>query len=132
MSDKSDYAAIRYVYTGIKGQKFPVEFKDFADFFEWSKESGWDYGKRLRRLDQSKGYSRENCIWMDTEKTYKFDETNKLARQWDEFVNRVRENLKNLPPYDPVKQQRNGREFFRYEHPDLEREGIVWQQTSQD
>lgn len=126
MSNRSDYQAIRYVYTTIKGQKFPVEFKDFDDFFEWSKESGWDYGKKLRRLDHNNGYSRENCIWMDTEKTYKIDRMNKLARQWDEFINRVRENLKNLPPYDPAKQKQNGREFFRYEHPDMVREGICF------
>ena len=126
MSDNSEYNAINYVYTGIKGQKFPIEFEDFADFYKWSKESGWDYGKRLRRLDPEKGYTKDNCIWMDQLKAYKFDKTNERIKRWDDFVSRVRENLKNLPPPTPVNQQRNGREFFRYEHPDLEREGICF------
>ena len=125
MSRNSAYNAIGYVYARIKGTRFSVEFDSLADFYEWSKESGWDYGKRLRRLDQNKGYSRENCIWMDAEKARRYDSRDGLAIiRWNDTVARIRECLKNLPPYDPVKQQRNGREFFQYEHPDLVREGI--------
>lgn len=124
MSDKSDYNAISYVYSGLQRTKCPIEFDSLADFYEWSKESGWDYGKKLRRLDPDKGYSRENCIWMDEVKYISSDDP--AIKRWDEFVNRVRENLKNLPPPEPAKEQPKGREFFRYEHPDLERDGIVW------
>ena len=50
MSRNSAYDAIGYVYKRIKGTRFSVEFDSLADFYEWSKESGWDYGKKLRRL----------------------------------------------------------------------------------
>ena len=127
MSRNSAYDAIGYVYKRIKGTRFSVEFDSLADFYEWSKESGWDYGKKLRRLNTSEGYSRDNCVWMDAEKDRRYDSRDDLAIiRWNDTVARIREYLKNLPPYDPVKQQRNGREFFQYEHPDLEREGIVF------
>lgn len=127
MSDKSDYNAISYAYARIKGTRYPVDFESLAEFYAWSKESGWDYGKKLRRLNADEGYSRDNCIWMEEEKVRKYDSIDDNAiKRWDDLVSRIRENLKNLPPPAPVKEQPKGREFFRYEHPDLEREGIVW------
>lgn len=130
MSDNSEYNAIYYVYSGLKGQKFPIEFEDFNDFYKWSKESGWDYGKKLRRLNTSEGYSRDNCVWMDAEKARRYDSRDDLAiMRWNDTVTRIRENLKNLPPPMPVNQQHTGREFFRYEHPDLVREGIVFHEN---
>ena len=124
----SAYNAITYVYRKIKGPALSVEFESFDDFYNWSIESGWEYGKKLRRLNSNEGYTRENCIWMDAEYARRYDRRDYFSvDKWDETVARIRECLKNLPPYDPVKQQRNGREFFQYEHPDLEREGIVFE-----
>ena len=125
MSRNSAYDAIGYVYKRIKGTRFSVEFDSLADFYEWSKESGWDYGKKLRRLNTSEGYSRDNCVWMDAEKDRRYDSRDDLAIiRWNDTVTRIRENLKNLPPPAPTKERPKGREFFRYKHPDLEREGI--------
>lgn len=127
MSRNSAYDAIGYVYKRIKGTRFSVEFDSLADFYEWSKESGWDYGKKLRRLNTSEGYSRDNCVWMDAEKARRYDSRDDLAIiRWNDTVTRIRENLKNLPPPAPTKERPKGREFFRYEHPDLVREGICF------
>ena len=130
MSRNSAYDAIGYVYKRIKGTRFSVEFDSLADFYEWSKESGWDYGKKLRRLNTSEGYSRDNCIWMDAEYARRYDRRDYFSiDKWDETVARIREYLKNPPTVKPVKQQTSGRECFRYEHPDLVREGIVFESS---
>ena len=124
----SAHNAIEYVYRKIKGSAFSVEFESLDDFYNWSIESGWEYGKKLLRLNSNEGYTRENCIWIDAEYAQRYDRRDYFSiDKWDETVARIRECLKNLPPYDPVKQQRNGREFFQYEHPDLVREGIVFE-----
>ena len=39
-----------------------------------------------------------------------------FQKHWDEFIH---QDLKS-------ETEKKGREFFRYEHPDLQREGIVW------
>lgn len=128
MTKSSAYNAIRYTYGRIKGSAFSVEFESLADFFEWSIESGWEYGKKLRRLNSNEGYSRENCIWMDAEYAKRYDRRDYFSiDKFDETVARIREYLKNPPTVKPVKQQTSGRECFRYEHPDLEREGIVFE-----
>lgn len=130
MTRDSAHNAIEYVYRKIKGSAFSVEFESLDDFYNWSIESGWEYGKKLRRLNSNEGYSRDNCIWMDVEYARKYDRRDYFSvDKWDETVTRIRENLKNLPPPAPTKERPKGREFFRYEHPDLEREGIVFESS---
>lgn len=127
MTRDSAHNAITYVYRKIKGAALSVEFESFDDFYNWSIESGWEYGKKLRRLNSNEGYSRDNCIWMDAEKARRYDSRDDLdIIRWNDTVTRIRENLKNLPPPAPTKESPKGREFFRYEHPDLVREGICF------
>lgn len=46
-----------------------------------------------------------------------------LARRWEKLMGPIRECISE--EYRTQKPQAQ-RDFFRYEHPDLEREGIVW------
>lgn len=40
-------------------------FDDYENFRIWSLNSGFKEGLSLDRIDNSKGYSSENCIWTD-------------------------------------------------------------------
>lgn len=46
-----------------------------------------------------------------------------LARKWEKFVGPIRERVAEEKKNQKPQVQRD---FFRYEHPDLEREGIVF------
>jgi hypothetical protein len=46
---------------------------DFVAFYEWSVRNGYDETLTLDRIDNSKGYSPENCRWV----TYSVQENNR-------------------------------------------------------
>lgn len=108
-----------------------VAFSSFGAFLEWCSQADYEYGRRLFRLDTSKPYSPDNCQWRDVEKTVSQEE---LVRQWDDFITPIRErfaaDLEVVAALQELKRQeeirKTIRECFRYEHPDLEREGIVF------
>lgn len=58
-----------YSYYGGRGIKLCAEWEaDYSKFAEWANANGYTEGLQLDRIDNSKGYSPENCKWV-TKKT---------------------------------------------------------------
>lgn len=136
--DKSTREALQYNWRKIKKDDYENLFRSFSDFSEWSLSNGFFYGARLIRIDQCKGWSRENCKWVEIEKRSKRSCTDRIAMeiQWNKFVSPIRKRYKkeldSILDGDPIVKQpeppkeETGKVFFQYEHPDLIREGIVF------
>lgn len=55
-----------YEQYGKKGIKICKEWEDsFLNFMEWSFENGYKEGLSLDRINNSKGYSPDNCRWIE-------------------------------------------------------------------
>lgn len=122
MTSKCELNALRYRFEGIRRSGIPVRWASSWDFIVWSRENGFQYGMQLIRIDESGDWCPENCRWVDVpHNPSRQKDREAMAQQWDAFVKPIRKRLaeeaKRLPPK---------RETFRYEHPDLEREGITW------
>lgn len=107
------------------------------DFCKWLRENGHRRGAHLQKRDHSKPHSPENSFFKELEHTEEKAQEGVCADcshevcvnisqgclQWrQEFTDNWNHNIhrkKNEKP--PIK-----REWFRYEHPDLVREGIVF------
>ena len=55
----------RFKYYGGKGIKVCEEWLEFNNFFNWAVTHGYKEGLTLDRLDSEKGYSLDNCQWVD-------------------------------------------------------------------
>lgn len=110
---------LRVRWGEIKRSGTAEEFGSFDAFVKWSAES-FDYGTVLRKFDETKPMSPENCQWVKwTRSPSDMQDRAVSARQWDEFTEPLRKKyaseLRRLSASAP-------REFFRYEHPDIVRE----------
>ena len=115
------------------------DFESFDAFVKWCSENGFEDNARLRRYDEARPHGPDNSYWYvrppykPVQKISPFCENCQQQsagcingcdawREW--FVKNWNENIcikpKEVLP-EPPKQG-----FFQYEHPDLVREGIVW------
>ena len=108
----------------IKKSGDSVEFKDFKEFRTWLFENGWDYGKKIARKDSNGPWSKDNCTIDETPMQAEYYKM--LANKWDSIVGPIRERFKEELA-EIERRKPKPREFFRYEHPDLVREGIEWE-----
>ena len=133
--DKNTKEVLWYWWKKIRDSEIPKLFTDFQDFANWSMKNGYKYGRRLRRIDKGAEYSPDNMEWVDVNVN---SQSNEIAKQkaiskWDAFIKPIRkqfekelEQLQQIEEEEKIRQAQQVREFFRYEHPDLEREGIVF------
>lgn len=133
--DESTKNVLAYWWSKIRTDEIPNRFDGFQDFASWSLKNGYKYGRRIRRIDKGAEYSPDNMEWVDVNGNSK---SNKIAKQkaiakWDAFIKPIRkqfkkelERLKQIEEEEKIRQAQQVREFFRYEHPDLVREGICF------
>ena len=133
--DKNTKEVLWYWWRKIRDSEIPKLFTDFQDFANWSMKNGYKYGRRLRRIDKGAEYSPDNMEWVDVNVNSQSNEiaNQKAISKWDAFIKPIRklfekelEQLQQIEEEEKIRQAQQVREFFRYEHPDLEREGIVW------
>lgn len=116
------------------------------DFLIWAKESGYKTGMHLRKHVETLPHGPTNSCWstlnmLDTKKRYLDNMRNSCefckdcqkecpttgygCKEWaDNWKKNWNENI-YVPPVKPVVEE--GPMVFRYEHPDLVREGIVFE-----
>jgi hypothetical protein len=133
--NKNTKEVLWYWWRKIRDSEIPNLFTDFQDFANWSMKNGYKYGRRLRRIDKGAEYSPNNMEWVDVNVN---SQSNEIAKQkaiaeWDAFIKPIRkqfkkelEQLQKIEEEEKIRQGQQVREFFRYEHPDLEREGICF------
>ena len=108
----------RWMYL-VKAQK-PTDWKNFEEFLRWCKAT-YEPGTSLHRIDEAKPYGPTNCEWKPMTNSVQYRKH--LADQWDRIMYPIRQRYeKQIREVQEKKTQ----QYFRYEHPDLVREGIVW------
>lgn len=132
-------------------------WENIDHFVRWCSENGYQKGIKMRRYDPSKPHSPENSYFGDSiqevarNRERKKRETRAIKSpfcegcqkvcpgsgsggcdQWQEYFQKNwDQNISIAPPKPEPAVESNAPMVFRYEHPDMVREGIVWQQTSQ-
>lgn len=108
----------------MKRSGYSVEFESFDAFLRYAKGK-FDYGLTMERIDKHKGWSPENIRWYSPQKETALTDRRQQVVRWEKMMKPIRKKYaKQLAQIES-----NKRQFFRYEHPDLVREGIVWQGT---
>lgn len=107
----------------MKRSGYSVEFASFDDFLKYAKGK-FAYGLTMERIDKHEGWYPANIRWYDPHK----DEASLASRRqqavrWKKMMQPIRK--KYAKQLENIKV--NERRFFRYEHPDLVREGIVFE-----
>ena len=127
-----DERSLRMVFKGIENDH---TFSSFEAFCEWS-EGKAKKGFTVYKVNVNKPHSPENSYWYYSQKRQE-DVVSQICESCDQdmlvchtigcakyrewFVKNWNKNI-CIRPAEPPK-----REVFRYEHPDLEREGIVFE-----
>lgn len=114
-------------------------FASLEEFVDWAAETGFQTGLELYKLNVCKPHGPGNSYWYarskptpDVVSPFCADcqricpvSKNGCEGYHSYYVENWDRNICRKPKEAP--QAPKGREFFRYEHPDLVREGIAWQ-----
>lgn len=119
-------------------QRGAVDWKSVTEFCEWAVAEGYRPGMRIKKLDSTQPHSRENSYFCEDRREVKKQETiHKNAgigspcatcvkpceydgcQEWEDYYKQNWQ--KNIHVDIPKPEQ----QVFRYEHPDLVREGVV-------
>lgn len=90
-------------WTVLVNQNIGAVFADFEKFFRWSINNGYEYGKKLVRIDPNGLYEPGNCEWVDISSEMKqgFTKTQQeeYITAWNKAVNKIRKHygLEPLP-----------------------------------
>ena len=76
--------AKNYPRYGGRGVTVCEEWKEFKNFYEWSKISGYSDNLTIERLDNNGNYCPENCTWITKEKQMRNTRRNHYIKYNDE------------------------------------------------
>ena len=86
--------AENYLWYGGRGITVCSEWnQDFMNFYNWAINNGWQKGYELERIDNTKGYSPDNCTWIThkqqcrnrrSNKAVEINGVSKLMCEWEE------------------------------------------------
>lgn len=108
----------RWMYLVKQGK--PTEWKNFEEFLRWCKAT-YEPGTSLHRIDEVKPYCPTNCEWKPMTNSVQYRKH--LADKWDRIMVPIRQRYeKQIREV----QEKKAQQYFRYEHPDLVREGIAF------
>ena len=117
--DKENIEHMRQRWVHLNKTGKPVAWKNFEAFLRWC-QATYEPGCSLQMVDKELPYGPDNCIWKPMNNSPAYQE--ELANQWDSFVVPIRERYAR----ELREAQSKKRQFWKYEHPDLVREGIVF------
>lgn len=74
------------------------QFENYADFYGWAINNGYTIGSKLCRIDDTKPYGPDNCMWKTKEVRREESEAerkkrtgdNARIRAWNKTVNKLR------------------------------------------
>ena len=116
---------LKLIWRQMQRSGYSIEFASPDDFILWARGK-YDYGLTVERIDKHKGWSPDNCRFFDPRKEERSADYHKnIAVAWERMMQPIRKKYaKQLAVI-----KNNERQFFRYEHPDLVREGIVFESS---
>lgn len=114
-------------YYCYRSQYKNVEFKSLDEFLLWSRGK-YDYGMVLQRKDKDGPISPQNCRWVKVIKSEAaLSDLRLAAEQWEKFAAPIRKRYaEEIADIHRKQELEKMGAVFRYEHPDLVREGIVF------
>lgn len=94
LKNTPEFRALYSKWKGLRNSQLPLgeAFEQFLTFYEWSMASGYAPGARLKRLDDSKPYGPDNCLWdhpSEYRSAYTAEQKAWIAK-WNKTVNRLR------------------------------------------
>ena len=117
-----DVYILKLMWRQMQRSGYSIEFESQDAFIQWARGK-YDHGLTVERIDKHKGWSPGNCRFFDPRKCEKSQEYHRnMAITWEQMMQPLRQKYaKELAAIKACERQ-----FFRYEHPDLVREGIVF------
>ena len=80
----------KYPRYGGRGIKICENWLDIVGFYSWAKESGWQEGLTIDRIDNDGNYCPENCRWVSVSMNSKKKRTTKIS---DAVANEIRSRI---------------------------------------
>jgi hypothetical protein len=81
----------------VRGSSHCKEWEDFQTFYDWALESGYEVGDWLRLIDNTGGYTPDNCVWFTPSDGV--HPPKDFADKWNKTVNRIRKHY-GMPPLE--------------------------------